>query len=110
MPLPTSARLDGLQNIPQEFNNCGPANMTIVLNFYGNAITQGEAASYLKPNPEDRNVSPWQLRDYVNEFTGMGSSAHSGGDMMLIKRIIAAGYPVIESVENAQAVDVTAPA
>lgn len=95
MPLPTSARLDGLQNIPQEFNNCGPANMTIVLNFYGNAITQGEAASYLKPNPEDRNVSPWQLRDYVNEFTGMGSSAHSGGDMMLIKRIIAAGYPVI---------------
>ena len=94
-PLPARARLEGLQNIPQEFNNCGPANMTVVLNFHGNAITQGEVASYLKPNPEDRNVSPWQLRDYVNEFTGLGSSAHSGGNLTLLKQIIAAGYPVI---------------
>ncbi|MCB0012622.1 MAG: C39 family peptidase [Anaerolineales bacterium] len=94
-PLPVRARLEGLQNIPQEFNNCGPANMTVVLNFHGNAITQGEVASYLKPNPEDRNVSPWQLRDYVNEFTGLGSSAHSGGNLTLLKQIIAAGYPVI---------------
>ena len=95
VPLPVRARLDGVVNIPQGFNNCGPANMTIVLNFHGNETTQSEAATYLKPNPEDRNVSPWQLRDYVNDFTGMSSSAHSGGDLQMIKRIIAAGYPVI---------------
>ena len=94
-PLPARARIDGVENVPQGFNNCGPANMSVVLKFYGNTTTQAEAAAYLKPNPEDRNVSPWQLRDYVNEFTDLGSSAHSGGTLEMIKKLVAAGYPVI---------------
>ena len=94
-PLPVSARIEGLVNIPQGFNNCGPANMTVVLNFYGLDTTQNEVAAYLKPNAEDRNVSPWQLSDYVNEQTSMRSTAHSGGTLELLKRLIAAGFPVV---------------
>jgi hypothetical protein len=94
-PLPESVRLDGLRVIAQSFNNCGPANLTQVLNFYGNSATQADVAAYLKPNPEDRNVSPWQLSDYVNQFTELRSSAHSGGDLDLVKRLIAAGFPVV---------------
>ena len=96
-PLPTSHMLEGMGVIKQTFNNCGPANLTQVLNYLGYGITQEEVADYLKPNSEDRNVSPWQIRDYVNERTGGSfvASAHSGGTLELIKQLVAAGYPVV---------------
>jgi hypothetical protein len=94
-PLPKQVRLEGFTRIQQTFNNCGPANLTQVLNWYGDDTTQTQAASYLKPNPEDRNVSPWQLSDYVNDFTELRSTAHSGGTLEMIKRFLNAGFPVV---------------
>jgi len=96
-PLPLAAVLDGMGVVKQAFNNCGPANLTQVLNWYGDDITQEDIASYLKPNPEDRNVSPWQIADFVNERTAgqFKASAHSGGSLELVKRLVAAGYPVV---------------
>lgn len=95
VPLPRQARIEGLTIIPQGFNNCGPANLTINLNFYGNPTTQAEAAAFLKPNREDRNVSPWQMVDYVNEQTDMRAFIASGGDMEMLKRLLADGFPVV---------------
>jgi hypothetical protein len=96
-PLPVAHVLEGMGVVKQAFNNCGPANLTQVLNWYGSDITQEDIAAYLKPNPEDRNVSPWQIADYVNEFTGGAykASVHSGGTMELLKQLVAAGYPVV---------------
>jgi tetratricopeptide (TPR) repeat protein len=81
--------------IAQGFNNCGPANLTINLGFYGNTSTQAEVAAFLKPNREDRNVSPWQMVDYVNGQTDMRAFVGSGGDLELIKRLVASGFPVV---------------
>ncbi|HIP72369.1 MAG TPA: hypothetical protein EYH05_13360, partial [Anaerolineae bacterium] len=96
-PLPAAHLLEGMGVIRQTFNNCGPANLTQVLNWYGNDITQEEIAAYLKPNSEDRNVSPWQIADYVNEQTAgqFKASAFSGGTIELVKRLVVAGYPVV---------------
>ncbi len=94
-PPPPSVVLDGLIAVKQGFNNCGPANLTIVLNYHGDDTTQEKAAAYLKPNREDRNVSPWQISDYVNEFTLLRSTVHSGGDLEMIKQFIANGLPVV---------------
>ncbi|MCP4359216.1 MAG: hypothetical protein GY796_14475 [Chloroflexi bacterium] len=96
-PLPINHVLEGMGVIKQTFNNCGPANLTQVLNWYGNDITQEEIAAYLKPSSEDRNVSPWQIADYVNEQTSgvYMAVAHSGGKQELIKELIVAGYPVV---------------
>jgi hypothetical protein len=94
-PLPRQARIEGLKIIAQGFNNCGPANLALNLNFWGNTTSQEEAAAYLKPNREDRNVSPWQLSDYVNQFTDLRSTAHSGGNLELLKRLVSAGFPVV---------------
>ncbi|MCA9974017.1 MAG: C39 family peptidase [Anaerolineales bacterium] len=94
-PPPSRVVLDGLTTVKQGFNNCGPANLTIVLNYYGDPTTQETAAAYLKPNREDRNVSPWQISDYVNEFTALRSTVHSGGDLEMIKQFIANGLPVV---------------
>lgn len=96
-PLPVSARLEGMGVIRQTFNNCGPANLTQVLNWHGSDISQTEVASYLKPNSEDRNVSPWQIVDYVNEQT-LGqykAAAFSGGTLHMIKQFIANDIPVV---------------
>lgn len=96
MTLPDRVVLEGMGIIRQSFNNCGPANLTQVLNWYGTPITQEDVASYLKPNPEDRNVSPWQISDYVNEqMPGYNAITRSGGDLELIKRFLAAGFPVV---------------
>ena len=95
VPLPSRVILPGMGVIKQTFNNCGPANLIQVLNFYGLDITQEQARLYLKPNYEDRNVSPWQIADYVNEQTEFRAIARSGGNFDLVKRFIAAGYPVV---------------
>lgn len=97
-PLPTSFRLDGLSGEDieaQKFNNCGPTNASLVLRFYGYDISQLDAAAYLKPNPEDRNVSPWQISDYVNSETALRSITRANGTQELLKRLLVAGYPVV---------------
>ncbi len=95
IPLPAAFRVVGVKNIPQSFNNCGPANLSVVLEFWGDSTTQTQASAYLKPNPNDRNVSPWQISDYVNEFTSLKSTVHSGGTLTLLKQLIAAGMPPV---------------
>lgn len=96
MPLPERVVLEDMGVVKQSFNNCGPANLTQVLNWYGSDITQEDVAAYLKPNPEDRNVSPWQISDYVNEYLpGYKAITRSAGDLEMIKRFLAAGFPVV---------------
>jgi hypothetical protein len=94
-PPPASARIDGLRIVAQGFNNCGPATLTVNLNFYGVAHRQAEVAAVLKPNPEDRNVTPEEMRDYVLNHTDLRATVHQGGDLTMLKRFVAAGFPVI---------------
>lgn len=94
-PLPPYARVDGLPIIPQKFNNCGPTNLTIVLNHFGVAVDQFDVAGVARPNYEDRNVSPGELVDYVTAQTPLRAAAYVGGDVVLLRRLIHAGLPVI---------------
>ncbi|MCA9964998.1 MAG: C39 family peptidase [Anaerolineales bacterium] len=96
-PRPAQVRLEGIEPVRQTFNNCGPSNLVQVMNFHGSTVTQEEVAAYLKPNPEDRNVSPWQIADYVNEttFGQFKAGAYAGGNMEMIKQFVAAGLPVV---------------
>lgn len=94
-PLPASVRIDGLPIIPQKFNNCGPTNMTIVLNYYGVEVDQFDVAAVARPNYEDRNVSPDELAAYVNGHTDLQASHYAGGDVDLLRALLAAGFPVI---------------
>jgi hypothetical protein len=95
-PPPSRVVLTGIQAIRQSFNNCGPANLTQVLNFHGLDISQEQVASYLKPNIEDRNVSPWQIVEYVNgQAPGFRAIERSGGTLEMVKQFVAAGLPVV---------------
>jgi tetratricopeptide (TPR) repeat protein len=94
-PLPALVRLDGLEIIAQRYNNCGPANLSIVLNYYGleaDQLTIGEA---LKPNYDDRNVSPGELVGYVQEASDQHALSLYGLDLNDLQALLAAGFPVI---------------
>jgi hypothetical protein len=94
-PVPPNTRITNITIIPQKFNNCGPANLAIALDFYGEGADQLEIGGKIKPNYDDRNVSPWELVDYVNGSTPLQASFFAGGDLDLLKRLLAAGFPVI---------------
>ncbi|MBN1201840.1 MAG: C39 family peptidase, partial [Anaerolineae bacterium] len=96
--LPTSARVDGLRHVYQLWNNCGPANLTMALSYFGWPHDQEVAAAWLKPDIEDKNVSPGEMAAFVNQQTDIPNLRalwRYGGTMDLVKQFIAAGFPVI---------------
>jgi tetratricopeptide (TPR) repeat protein len=95
VPLPAAARVDGVPIIPQKYNNCGPANLTLVLRHFGLEADQVAVGGTLKPNYDDRNVSPAELASYVHAHTELRAGVYYGGDLTLLKRLLAAGLPVI---------------
>ena len=93
--LPASARINGFQHKFQEWNNCGPATLAMALTYFGMDINQQDTALVLKPNPEDRNVSPQEMSAYVNEQTPYQSISRVNGDLNTLRRLVANDIPVI---------------
>ncbi|MEA3350834.1 MAG: C39 family peptidase, partial [Chloroflexota bacterium] len=94
-PLPESVNLDGIIHEFQKWNNCGPANLSMALSFWGWEGDQRDTAAYLKPNQRDKNVMPYEMVAYVNEETELNALWRVGGDLALIKEFVAAGFPVL---------------
>lgn len=92
---PVSARLYGFRHTKQTWNNCGPANITMALSYFGWQEGQEVAASYLKPDKEDKNVNPWEMVSFVNERTGVRAISRIGGTTDLIKQFLANDFPVV---------------
>ncbi|MDX2162298.1 MAG: C39 family peptidase [bacterium] len=94
---PASYALNGVTHIYQDWNNCGPATLTMALTYFGIPADQYPAAAYLKPNYEDKNVSPWQLVEYVNtQLPGtLRAIERQGGTVDGLKNLIAAQFPVL---------------
>ncbi|MCB9451952.1 MAG: tetratricopeptide repeat protein [Anaerolineaceae bacterium] len=92
---PVAARLYGFRHIKQTWNNCGPANITMGLSYFGWQEDQDVAAAFLKPDREDKNVNPWEMVAFVNEETGVRALSRIGGTTDLIKAFLANNFPVI---------------
>ena len=93
-PMPAAVTLPAVPVVWQDFSNCGPANLSIALNYFGQTVSQQTIAERVRPNEEDRNVTPWELSAYVNAFTPLQARAFSGGDLALLRQLVAAGAPV----------------
>jgi tetratricopeptide (TPR) repeat protein len=78
----------------QKLNNCGPASLAMAASFFGVGITQFGAADAVKGNPEDKNVSPQEMVDYLHSL-GLGAVHRVNGHEALMKRLLANGLPVI---------------
>lgn len=109
-PLPPAVDLEGVVYVDQHnrWNYCAPANLTMALNFWGWDGDRDDVARYIKPGVNDpsldfverglpdKNVMPYEMEYFVDsQVPGMQAVVRNGGEMELIKRLIAAGFPVI---------------
>jgi hypothetical protein len=103
VPLPSRVFLKGVRPEQQRFNNCGPATLSMYLSYYDwvgslnpdAEIPQDHIAPYVKPNPDDKNVMPYEMQEYVQENTEFGALVRMGGDLSTLKSLLAAGFPVM---------------
>ncbi len=94
-PLPAYTRIENITHHQQDWNNCGPATLAMGLSVFGEQLTQYDTAAILKPNPEDRNVAPYQMADYVNQNTSYNALERVNGTLAELKTLLANGFPVI---------------
>jgi hypothetical protein len=108
-PLPESTILDGVVYVDQHgrWNYCGPANLAMALNFWGWPGNRDDVAAVVKPGVADpnldfiqrgkwdKNVMPYEMADFVTYNTDYNVVTRSGGEIELVKRLIAGGFPVL---------------
>ena len=93
--LPPSARIHGMLHQQQTWNNCGPATITMALSYYGWRRDQAFAAGFLKPNREDKNVSPHEMAAFVEEESAIKALVRMGGTIDLLKLLVTNEFPVV---------------
>jgi tetratricopeptide (TPR) repeat protein len=104
--LPASVQLPTPAYELQGPNNCGPATLSLYLKFYGWEGDQYTISEEIKPVSADRNVNIDELVYYAQNWAGwLNSLFRVGGDIELLKALIANGIPVmIEEGYTIQAV------
>jgi len=95
LPAPPAYTLDGVEFVLQGWNNCGPANVTMALSYYGWDIEQREAAAYLKPEREDKNVTPEEMVSFVTNNTDLSAIYRVNGTADQLRWLIANQFTVI---------------
>ncbi len=95
-PIPAQAQLPAPPWEKQDINNCGPATLSMYLNFFGWKGDQFTISDVIKPIPQDRNVNIEELLYYTRNYAGwLRSEFRVGGTVDLLKRFLAAGLPVV---------------
>ncbi len=109
--LPAQALMTSPPYEKQTPNNCGPATLSMALHMYGWEGNQSDISDLIKPVTGDRNVNPEELRYYVRTQAGwLNMEYRVGGNIELLKRLLAANYPVIvESVTSLNPGDALGP-
>jgi len=112
---PLQFTLTGLRHEHQGWNNCGPTTLAMALSYWGRRETQYDVAPILKPDPEDKNVSPWEMESYTRALPsasggpggvgtlppasggpgGVGAIVRVGGTLEQLKALLRAGFPTI---------------
>ncbi|HVA92800.1 MAG TPA: C39 family peptidase [Chloroflexota bacterium] len=90
----SAASLGPLINIPQTWNNCGPATIAEVLAYWGIARTQDEVRAVLRVDGGVAGMTPYGAPSYARSV-GLRTLVGVGGNQTLIKALVAAGIPVI---------------
>lgn len=93
-PRPVSHIMSPFSHEYQKLNNCGPAATAIVLRYFGHNLDQFETASVLKGSGKDKNVSPREIVEYLEDF-GLQAQYQIAGRPELIEQLIARDIPVI---------------
>lgn len=96
--LPATVMLENIKYEDQHgrLNYCGPANFSMALTYWGWNGNRDVVGKVVKPVDKDKNVMLYELQDYIiDNVPGMSSVVRYGGDLELLKRLVAAGFPVV---------------
>lgn len=93
-PIASKVQLAGFTHQWQTWNNCGPATVTMNMSYFDRPETQVDAARFLKPNKNDKNVSPEELAAYART-TGLEALVRHGGSISQLKQFLTNGLPVL---------------
>ncbi|GAB4435633.1 MAG: hypothetical protein Kow0031_17380 [Anaerolineae bacterium] len=93
-PIAPAVALPGIRHEWQTWNNCGPSTVAMNLSFYSHPGTQVEAAQFLKPNADDKNVNPDELVAYAT-LQGYQGFVGVGGTTEQLKQFLSNGLPVM---------------
>jgi tetratricopeptide (TPR) repeat protein len=94
-PVPSSFSLEGMGLEYQTMNNCGPANLSMNITYWGWPTTQAVTGNALRSHKDDRNVMLQEMLSYAQSNTDLKGQLRYGGDMEIIKRLLSAGIPVL---------------
>lgn len=93
--IPDQILLEGILHEYQQFNNCGPANLSMALSFWGWGGNQSDTGKYLRNSAMDKNVMPHEMQSFVINETDYQALVRVGGNLQTIKKFLAAGFPVV---------------
>ena len=95
-PLPSTISLPAPRWEKQDWNNCGPATLSLYLNYFGWEGDQFSISDQIKPDRSDRNVNVEELLFFARNNTGwLQSRFRVGGTIDLLKQLLANGIPVM---------------
>ncbi len=96
-PIPSVAIIDGGNYFSQtgHMNYCGPANLAMLLSYWDWEGTHDDVARGVRTYSKDKNIMPYELEDFTESETELGMLVRVGGDLNTLKRLIAAGFPVM---------------
>ena len=93
-PARPAVELRGYQHMWQTWNNCGPATLATNLSFFNHRVGQAEVATVLKPNADDKNVSPEEMVAYAQE-QGFQARVFINGNEEQLKLLLSNQLPVL---------------
>ena len=78
----------------QKWNHCGPSSVLRAMSAHGIVLDQLAVAAETTPDREDTNVSPEELARFARS-RGLGAWVRIHGNRDVVRRLVAAGVPVI---------------
>ena len=81
--------------VPQTFNNCAPATVSMLLQYFGYSVDQNTIKASLRTNSDDRNVFTYEIKDYLKQNYNIESKLFYNGNIQVLKTLIANGFYVL---------------
>ncbi len=95
-----SALLENSYHVYQTFNNCGPATLSMILNWYGVKASQSELGDQMRPyqvasgDNDDKTIFTYEFVQWAEKY-GLKAVGRRNGDIELLKRFTANSIPVV---------------
>lgn len=92
--LPKRVLLEGMQRVWQQFNRCSAAALTMQISYWRGELNYYDTIRALNPRDADSSTRLDEMIAYAQTF-GLAGVERLGGDLPMVKRLVAAGFPVL---------------